>query len=58
MKHGVGRATQRGNHDHGVFKRLAGHDVARFQIQLEQIEDGGPGAKAFVELQGIFCRRG
>jgi hypothetical protein len=58
MKHGVGGTAQGCNHDHGVFKRFAGHDVARFQIEFEQIEDGSAGAKTFVELQGIFRRRG
>ena len=57
MKHGVGRTTQGCNDHHCVFKSLAGHDVARFQVELEQIQNGSAGAKTFVELQGIFGRR-
>jgi hypothetical protein len=36
VQHGIGRAAERHHHDHGVFKRRAGHDVARFDILLQQ----------------------
>ena len=36
--------------DHRVLERCAGHDVARLEVELEQLADRCAGATAFVDL--------
>jgi hypothetical protein len=40
VEHGVGRAAEHHRDDHGVLEGLAGHDVARLDVALEQDLDG------------------
>jgi hypothetical protein len=48
MKNGIRRPAQRRDQYDRVFERLARHDVARFQIEFQQISDGGAGPNAFI----------
>ncbi len=37
MQHGVGRAAERHHQHHRVLERLAGHDVARLEVEFQQM---------------------
>ena len=57
MQHGVGRAAQRHDHNHGVFERLTGHNIARFDILLQQGAHRLSSPETLVELAGVGGRR-
>ena len=56
VEHGVRRATERHDDDHGVFEGPPRHDVAGLEIALEQPADRGCRPEALVELAGVLGR--
>ena len=56
MKHRIGAPTERHDDRHRVFKRFAGHDIARLQVEFQQIANGQCGPIAFVFLGWILRR--
>ena len=60
MQPGIGRATGGCDHGGGVFQRLAGHDVARADIGLDELHDllAGGGAKRVADLVRGRCAGG
>ena len=55
VHHRIGRSAEGNHHRHGILERLLGHDVARADVLLEQIQDGGTGVFA---IAGLFLRHG
>ena len=57
VQHRVGGTAEHGDEDHGVLEGGAGHDVARLQVQFQQVFDGRAGAGALVQLARVHRRR-
>ena len=56
MQAGVGRAAGRRNHGRRIFQRRAGHDIARPQVQLQQLHHRFAGFPAHLVAR-FECRR-
>ena len=57
VQHGVGRAGEGDHHADGIFEGLAGHDVARFEVKLEQFHDllaGPETVRSLVAADGVL----
>ena len=52
MEHRVGRSSQDGNDDDGIFEGFPGHDVARLQIQLSRLRIAAPARTHSSALPG------
>ena len=57
VQHGIGRAGEGDHHPNRIFKGLAGHDVARFDVLLEQLHDllaGAETVRRLVAADGVL----
>ncbi|MNL03013.1 hypothetical protein D3C87_1235380 [compost metagenome] len=57
VQHGIGRAGEGDHHANRVFEGLAGHDVAWFQIEFEQLHDllaGAETVRGLVAANGVL----
>ena len=57
VQHRVGRSAKGHDHDHRVFERLAGHNVPRLDVLLQQVPDGRAGLEALLQLSLVHGRR-
>lgn len=58
MQDGVGRTAEDHSEDHGVLESGSSHDVARFDVLFEEVEESGTDGVAFGELFRVFSREG
>ena len=58
MKDGVGRSSQDHGEYHGVLKRLSGHDIPGFEVELQEVSHGGSYRVTLGELVGVFGGEG